>query len=157
MKIRRYQPKDSKVLAELFYNTVHFVNAKDYTKEQLDVWANKDINLDKWNQSFLKHNTIVAIWEDSVVGFGDMDDTGYLDRLYVHKDYQGMGIATMICDRLEQTYYGQTITTHASITAKSFFEKRGYQIVKQQQVKRNGIQLTNYIMKKTLENIVLQK
>lgn len=152
MKIRKYQPEDSKVLAELFYNTVHFINAKDYTKEQLDVWANKNIELNKWNQSFLEHNTIVAIYKDSIVGFGDMDHTGYLDRLYVHKDYQGMGVATMICDKLEESYHGEYVVTHASITAKSFFERRGYQIIKEQQVKRNGIQLTNYIMKKTVGN-----
>lgn len=39
MLIREYQSSDCKELAELFYNTVHAVNAKDYTKEQLDVWA----------------------------------------------------------------------------------------------------------------------
>lgn len=26
-------------------------------------------------------------------GFADMDADGYLDRLYVHKDYQGRGVA----------------------------------------------------------------
>lgn len=38
MIIREYQSADCKELAELFYNTVHIVNEKDYTKEQLDVW-----------------------------------------------------------------------------------------------------------------------
>lgn len=41
MLIREYQPSDGKEITELFYNTVHTVNAKDYTKEQLDVWANR--------------------------------------------------------------------------------------------------------------------
>jgi GNAT superfamily N-acetyltransferase len=27
------------------------------------------------------------------VGFADMDADGYLDRLYVHRDYQGRGVA----------------------------------------------------------------
>ena len=35
-------------------------------------------------------------------GFADMDADGYLDRLYVHKDYQGRGVATALCDALEQ-------------------------------------------------------
>lgn len=38
------------------------------------------------------------------------------------------------------------ITTHASITAKPFFEKRGYIVVKEQQIERQGIFLTNFIM-----------
>ena len=39
MQIRRYTPEDLPQIAELFYNTVHTVNARDYTREQLDVWA----------------------------------------------------------------------------------------------------------------------
>ena len=32
MIIRNYQPSDCKELSELFYRTVHTVNAKDYTQ-----------------------------------------------------------------------------------------------------------------------------
>ena len=39
MFVRGYQMSDCKEITELFYNTVHTINAKDYTKEQLDVWA----------------------------------------------------------------------------------------------------------------------
>lgn len=102
MEIRKYQPSDCKTLTELFYHTVHTVNAKDYTEEQLNVWATKQMDLEKWN-------------------------------------------ATAICDQLEQAV-GGSITTHASITAKPFFEKRGYQVAKEQQVDRQGIFLTNYVM-----------
>ena len=98
MFIREYVSTDCKEIAELFYNTVHVVNAKDYTKEQLDVWATGQVDLQKWNQSFQEHFSIVAIDMDIIVGFGDIDKTGYLDRLYVHSDYQGKGIATAICN-----------------------------------------------------------
>lgn len=57
MIIREYQSADCKELTELFYNTVHTVNAKDYTKEQLDVWATGQVNLKKWNQSLQEVNT----------------------------------------------------------------------------------------------------
>lgn len=40
------------------------------------------------------------------------------------------------------------IITHASITARPFFEKRGYRVVKEQQVNRQGILLINYVMEK---------
>ena len=71
----------------------------------------------------------------------------HLDRLYVHKDYQGKGVATALCDNLEQTVQG-SISTHASITARGFFVKRGYQTIKEQQVERQGIMLTNFLMVK---------
>ena len=148
MIIRKYQPSDCKELTELFYNTVHNVNAKDYTKEQLDVWATGKVDLEKWSESLQEHFSIVAVDDEIIVGFGDIDKTGYLDRLFVHASYQRKGIATAICNQLEQTVQGD-ITTHASITAKPFFEKRGYKIVKEQQVERQGIFLTNFCMKKS--------
>lgn len=133
MFIREYRLSDGKELAELFYNTVHTVNAKDYAKEQLDVWAAEQIDLKKWNQSFQEHFSIVAMDDGIITGFGDIDKTGYLDRLYVHSDYQRRGIATAICNQLEAAVQ-ENIMTHASITAKPFFEKRGYKVIKEQQV-----------------------
>ena len=39
MHIRPYRSSDCPALAELFYQTVHAVNARDYSPEQLDAWA----------------------------------------------------------------------------------------------------------------------
>lgn len=147
MEVRKYQQSDCKELIELFYNTVHTVNAKDYTKEQLNVWATGQEDLEKWKQSLREHFSVVAVDNEVIVGFGDMDKTGYLDRLFVHADYQGKGIATAICNHLEQKVQ-EKLVTHASITARAFFEKRGYKVVKEQQVERNGIFLANFVMEK---------
>lgn len=146
MIIRKYRPSDCKCLTELFYDTVHTVNAKDYTEEQLNVWATGKVNLDEWNRSLSEHYAVVAVVDNVVAGFGDIDQTGYLDRLYVHKDYQQQGVAAAICDELEKAVSVQIITTHASITARPFFEKRGYRVRKEQQVERQGVLLTNYVM-----------
>lgn len=147
MIIRKYQPCDCKEITELFYNTVHIVNSIDYTKEQLTAWATDDVDIEQWNRSLQEHFTFVAIEDEIIVGFGDIDSTGYLDRLYVHKNYQRKGIATALCEVLEQAVLGK-ITTHASITAKPFFEKRGYKIIIEQQVNRQNVLLTNFIMEK---------
>ena len=147
MIIRMYQASDCKELTNLFYNTVHSVNAKDYTKEQLDVWATGTVDLKEWDKSFTEHYTVVAIDNNIIVGFGDIDKTGYLDRLFVNADYHGKDVETVICNRLYQAVQGK-ITTHASITAKLFFEKRGYKVVKEQQVERQGIYLINFCMEK---------
>lgn len=39
IQLRAYQSSDCAQLAELFDQTVHTVNARDYTREQLDAWA----------------------------------------------------------------------------------------------------------------------
>lgn len=155
MIIRAYRSEDCGEIAELFYNTVHTVNAKDYTKEQLNVWATGQVDLEKWDKSFREHVTVVAVLDGIIAGFGDIDSTGYLDRLYVHKDYQRKGIASAICDRLEETVSGN-IVTHASITARPFFEKRGYRTVREQQVERQGILLTNFVMEKWINTVGME-
>ena len=147
MKIRKYRQSDCKVLAELFYNTVHTVNAKDYAEEQLNAWANGQTDLEKWNLSLQEHYSIVAVENGIIVGFGDIDKSGYLDRLFVHEGYQGQGIGTAICDQLEQAVAGN-ITTHSSITAKPFFEKRGYKVIKEEKAERRGILITAFVMEK---------
>ena len=106
--------------------------------------------MEEWNQSLSEHFSLVAMKDGIITGFGDIDRTGYLDRLFVHKDYQNQGIATAICEKLELAFGVSKITTHASITAKPFFLHRGYSIIKEQQVIRSNIPLTNYIMEKTL-------
>ena len=162
MEIRPYKTEDIQEIAELFYQTVHTVNAADYTNEQLDAWTDGNIDLAAWDRSFQAHMTLVAVVtpseaedkkvvQEQIAGFADMDSTGYLDRLYVHRDFQRCGIASELCDRLEEAVDAEQFTTHASITAKPFFEKRGYRVIREQQVERKGILLTNYVMGKILK------
>ena len=148
MTIRPYQPEDCETLVALFRNTIYIINRKDYSLPQIHAWADSNLDLSEWNTSFLAHNTQIAEIGHMIVGFGDIDRSGYLDRLYVHKDHQRKGIASAICDKLEQQAGKQTITTHASITARPFFEHRGYRVIRRQKVVRSGIELTNYVMEK---------
>ncbi len=154
MQLRTYKISDCSALYELFLDTVHSVNSKDYSKVQLDAWAPLDSLtpreeiLDIWNKAFLLHHTVVAVENDLIVGFGDISKYGYLDRLFVHKSYQRQGIATAICNDLENFVTGKNISTQASITAKPFFLKRGYKLVNEQTVIRQGVLLKNYLMEK---------
>lgn len=156
MTLREYRPEDCWEMTHLFYETVHTVNAADYTPRQLAVWATGKVDEDAWNRAFLSHRTLVAEKDGKIVGFGDMDESGYLDKLYVHKDYQRCGIAAVICDELEGKSDAPIFTTHASITALPFFKKRGYTVIKEQQVERGGVLLTNFVMEKRgMERILL--
>lgn len=145
--LRAYRPEDCGAVTKLFYDTVHTINTRDYSPQQVDAWAPKQPDMDRWNTSLLGHRALVAVGNGGIWGFGDMDETGYLDRLYVHRDHQGQGVGKALCDALESEAPGD-ITTHASITARPFFEHRGYRMVKAQTVVCRGVEMTNFIMVK---------
>lgn len=149
IELRRYEATDCQEVTALFYQTVHVINAKDYPQKQLDVWAPHRVDLKSWNQTLQKNYSLVAVVDQKIVGFGDITQTGYLDHLFVHVDYQRKGIATILCQHLEQVA-NNNITTQASITARPFFEKRGYRVVRKQQVKRQDVFLTNFWMEKQI-------
>ena len=147
--LRPYRPEDCPALAHLFYETVHTVNAAHYSPAQLDAWAPAcGPDLAAWDASFRAHLTLVAELDGRLAGFGDLDPAaGYLDRLYVHKDLQGRGVATALCNALEEAAAGPVVT-HASVTARPFFARRGYRVLRAQQVERRGVTLANYVMEK---------
>ena len=146
--IRPYCSGDCGKMAQLFYDTVHTVNAADYLPRQLDAWATGEADLSAWDASFRTHHTLIAEACGQIVGFADMDGNGYLDRLYVHRDFQRQGVAAALCDALEAECPCECYTTHASITARPFFLSRGYQVVREQQVERRGVWLTTFLMEK---------
>lgn len=156
MIIREFQDSDISQIVSLFYETVHSVNSVDYTTEQLNSWAPKnEIEgiLENWNESLNNNIGYVAEINGKIVGFSDMTHNGYLDRLYTHKDFQGQGIATALVNKLESVAGKIRLSemyTEASVTAKPFFERRGYQIIRSQIVERKGIALPNFQMTKKL-------
>ncbi|OEH91340.1 GNAT family N-acetyltransferase [Bacillus solimangrovi] len=153
MKLRKYQSTDAEEIYKLFWDTVHSVNAQDYTEEQLNVWAPNMPQLTEWEQPFLENITYVAVIDTQIVGFSDMTIDGYLNRLFVHKNFQSLGIASKLVQKLESKVKEngiKRITTDASITAKPFFERSGYRVVNEQKVEKQGIYLINYKMEKHL-------
>jgi putative acetyltransferase len=154
--IRTLGGSDPKLLYQLFYDTVHTVNRADYTPEQLDAWAPPKGDAARWRSSLRQNDTLLAVEEDRIIGFGDLTQAGYFDHLYVHKDYQRRGVATLLADALEERARQKnicTITTAASITARPFFLKRGYHVLKEQHVECNRLLLTNFLMEKPLKTL----
>ena len=151
--LRGYNPEDYDEILRLFYDTVHFVNAVDYSENQLNVWAPVNVDAGKWKNRLASDYTVVVEKENVIIGFGTLKDGKHFDLLYVHKDYQRIGTATLIADDIEnraRNYKTKAVTADSSITARPFFEKRGYKIVKNNEVLVNGQILLNYKMEKFL-------
>ena len=156
IQIRAFTEQDATAVAELFYHTVHSVNAADYNEEQLNAWAPAEVLAEDWSHRFDGRLAVVAMSSGEVVGFADMDvERCYLDRLYVHRDYQRCGVGTALCDVLESACpVGSVISVHASLTAEPFFLSRGYRLETRQQVLCRGVLMNNCLMCKTLQSTI---
>lgn len=73
--------------------------------------------------------------------------------MFIHKDHQGEGIASALLQQIEAYACEQGIRqifSEVSITARPFFEHKGYVVTCEQQMQANHLWLTNYRMKKLL-------
>ena len=151
--IRQATSDDLAEITQLFKQTVESVNAKDYSAEQISVWKSGALRTEKWLNKIAGQYFLLAEINNNIAGFGSIADDGYLDFMYVSKDHQGMGVASKIYEELQSFAKRngfEKIVSDVSITAKTFFERRGFQVVQEQQVTIDGVLLTNYKMQKRL-------
>lgn len=150
--IRDYQASDAKALAKIYYNTIHQINSRDYTEDQINAWAPAvSLESDRWNEKWEKLPPLVAVLNNIIVGFAEFEMNGHIDCFYVHHEYQSCGIGKALMNAimaLANRYGCKTIFAEVSITAKPFFEKMGFQIVRENIVTIRGQQLNNYLMEK---------
>ncbi len=141
-------------MRELFRTTVLTVNSKDYTKEEVEDWTSCGDSVAHWKNLLAKNDYVGAIdRQGKIIGFSSVNAEGYLHSMFVHKDQQGKGVATLLLSEVEKIareYDVHKINVEASITARPFFEKHGYKVVKEQKAKANRLWLTNYVMEKAL-------
>jgi putative acetyltransferase len=154
MKIKEYSSNKASEVIELFQGSVH-ENAKQYyTLEQLEAWAPIPPDYHAWESYLLCIKPKLVVDNKKILGFLAFESNGHVDRLYVHKDHQRQGVATMLYQHIEQSAFADGIErlfTEASYLAKPFFEKMGFVILKKNNVCRDGILLNNFSMEKQLK------
>lgn len=151
LTIRKFKSGEQSALRAIFFNTIRNVNTRDYSEEQVKAWAPKDYDQQAWSARISNINPFVALLDGDIVGYADVQEDGYIDHFFCHMNHQGKGIGKMLMNRLFHEGKINNINrlyTHASITAKPFFEHFGFNEVKPQQVSIRGQILTNYVMEK---------
>lgn len=158
IQVRRYQDGDANFLIKIYYNTIHTVNAKDYTEQQIEAWApwSSVQDYSGWQEKLEKIKPFVALINDKIVGFAEFEPNGHIDCFYVHHEYQGSGIGSALIHEIEKEAVNKSISrvyAEVSITAKLFFEAKGFHVVKQQTVMIRGVELINFVMEKRYQNV----
>ena len=151
--IRDYEAGDAPEIARLFYETVRSVNRADYSDEQVEAWAPGVPDPDEWHARVVGGRTLVAEEGGEAVGFAVLEGNGHLDMLFVRRDAVGRGVGRRLYEAAEQAAQGWglgRIFTEASITARPFFERQGFLVVREQTVTVRGVPMTNFAMEKRL-------
>jgi putative acetyltransferase len=137
-----------KEILNLFKTTIETSCRKDYNEAQILAWTSSIENKERWKTKIKNQYFIVAKHHNKITGFGSLEND-YLDFLFVDKDYLRKGIASLIYEKLKEKAkdLGITnLTTYASITAKPFFESKGFNIIRENKIVRKGIEITNFEM-----------
>ena len=151
--IRDYRAGDTPQIVRLFFETVRSVNRADYSEEQLKAWAPEVPDAAEWHSRMNDRRTLVAEEGAEVVGFAELEGDGHLDMLYLRKDAVGRGVGLRLYEAVEREARGSglgRIFTEASITARPFFERQGFRVVRGQKVVVRGVGMTNFVMEKDL-------
>ncbi|GAB4147582.1 MAG: GNAT family N-acetyltransferase [Cyanobacteria bacterium J069] len=161
MIIRPYTPEDAAALRELFRDTIRHVNSRDYTPEQIEAWVAGAADLEAWTRRFEQRFVYVAERDlpsttsghPQLLGFGELESNGHIDRFYCHKDAQGQGVGTQLLQQIEAK--GRSLAlprlyAEVSLTARPFFEHRGFSVLYREVVQRQGQSLVRFQMEKLL-------
>lgn len=154
LNFRKATISDLKEMQQLYIETIQWVCKNDYNPDQIDAWTAGVHNTERWIEVIESQFVLLAIIENKMVGFGTLKDGNYIDFFYIHKDFQRKGIADKILSKLEleaKKQFSKIITSDISITAKPFFEKKGFAAKAEQKNIRLGIELINYKMQKELK------
>lgn len=155
MRIEVYQAKRATDVADLFHRAVHAIDRKVYCERQKEAWAPTPPDYHGWRDRLALKQPLLALIGNEVAGFIELDPDGHIDCCYTHPKHQGKGVASILYRQMEHSAKErglERLFVEASIVAKPFFERRGFVVLRRNNVYRNGEILVNYSMEKSLQS-----
>jgi putative acetyltransferase len=147
---------DGAATLEVFLTAVRQTARRDYTAAQVAAWAPSDMDPVRWNARRAAAATIVAVEEPGgrLIGFSDIDPSGYIDMMFVAPDMVRKGVASAllaaVVDRARSRGSAE-LTTFGSTTARPFFERNGFVVTEECRAVIGGIELPTFAMRRCVE------
>ena len=150
--VKRYEASDAQATIDIFLRAIREIASKDYGPEQIAAWAKvEDVGV--WAQYRASRPTWLALDGSTPIGFADLKSDGCLDMMFVSPDYQSKGVASLLLSTVEAAAQKQglrRIFTEASLTARPFFERKGFVVLTGQRIEKRGQILSNFLMEKAI-------
>jgi GNAT superfamily N-acetyltransferase len=153
MNIRRYQLGEEERLWQLYHDTTHIINGRDYTSEQCERWAPAVPDMAKWRERIRTTNPFVAEKDGKILGFAELEHDGHIDYFYCDHNSQRKGVGRGLYEAIEKEAKRLKLPrlyAAVSLTAKPFFLHMGFEVVQEQHNVICDTVATNFIMEKVL-------
>ncbi len=158
-EIRRAQHFDAAKIIESHRRSIREVCSKDYNQQQIAVWSGRNFRDEVWQQTMdTDFVWVISNSRNDIYGFGHLkiklDKQAVVAGLYFIPEVMGKGFGKKLIELiiLECRQQGvKNVTLSSTITAKSFYEKMGFQCLGDlSSVEIGGEKIDCYEMKITL-------
>lgn len=153
--IRDYRPADAPALAALYVESVRVLGAMRYSPPQVEAWASLAPDAATIRRRYARdHLCLVA--EAAPVGpvaFCDLRADGRIGYFYGRPGHTRSGATGALYDALlskAHTLGVASLSVEASEMAKGFFERRGFVLLRRQDLSLGPVGIHNYLMTKSL-------
>jgi putative acetyltransferase len=161
MHVRNFTVGDEPALQAVFYSAVHTTAASDYTPAQLDAWAPRLPDMERWTARMRAIRPFV-VEEDGragdgrIIGYADLQANGYIDHFYVSGANVRRGVGRMLMERIHsraEELNLASLFSDVSRTAQPFFERFGFLVLEHKTVVVGGVRLPNTRMSKRVSSV----
>lgn len=134
-------------------SSVHKLACNFYNREQLEAWAPKTYDTQNWANKIATLRPFVAVLDGQIVGYADLQPSGYIDHFFVAGDFPKHGVGAALVEHIQQKAKKQNIPelfAYVSLAAEAFFAKHEFLVMHHQSVIINGVLMNNALMAKKL-------
>lgn len=152
IKFRQATRADLPAMKVLYQAAIEGLCQNDYSLAQREMWSASVNKTERWEKLIEEQWVLLAWHGQTLAGFLSLLKADYIDFLYVNPHYAGRGIASLLLEKLKlkaDTFRAHYLETDASITARPFFESRGFRLIRENKNQLGTEILINYRMRKT--------
>ena len=125
ISIRKAQKRDAESILEINRLSIFDIHDFLYPQNDKETLVLKDIEEATALITSKNNNTWVATIFGKIVGFGVSKDNA-IDKLYVHPQHQGRGVASLLLKQLEKSL--EKPIFKVSKNSVTFYERHGYKV-----------------------------
>ena len=149
LTIRDMQPGEEPLLWEVFHSSVHQLASRYYTPAQVRAWSPDDLDPAFWARRMASIRPYVAHRNEQIVGYTDLQPTGYIDHFFVAGSQPRRGVGTALMNHtlaLANQWHVRTLSAHVSLAAEAFFRRFGFHVAEVQTVTVRGVEIQHALM-----------